>query len=52
MSPPMMRTLYFGHPSRKLSKLDEPGMPDIAGEVKTNSKAMYSWGHIYMDEQS
>ena len=25
------------HPSRKLSKLDEPDMRDTAGEVRTNS---------------
>ena len=32
------------HPSRKLSKLDEPDMRDTAGEVKTNSWAIYSCG--------
>ena len=35
---PKKQQLY-GHlpPSRKLSKLDEPDMQDIAGEVGTNS---------------
>ena len=27
----------YGHPSRKLSKLDEPEMWDTAGEVRANS---------------
>ena len=27
----------ISHPSRKLSKLDEPEMRDTAGEVETNS---------------
>ena len=36
--------------SRKLSKLDESNMWDIAGEVGTNSLAMYSCGPLHMDE--
>ena len=40
------------HPSRKLSKLDEPDMRDTAGEVRTNSKVMYSSGPHHMDKQS
>ena len=38
------------HPSWKLSKLDEPDMWDIDGEVKTNSKAMYSCGPPGIDK--
>ena len=37
------------HPSRKLSKLDEPDMRDIAGEVGTSSSVMYSCGPLNMD---
>ena len=33
------------------SKLDEPDMKDTAGEVRTNSKAIYSCGPIYTNEQ-
>ena len=39
------------HPSWKLSKLDEPDMRDIAGEVRTCSLAIYSCGPLPMDEQ-
>ena len=39
------------HPSRKLSKLDEPDMRDTAGEVGTSSWVIYSCGPIHMDEQ-
>ena len=39
------------HASRKLSKLDEEDMRDTAGEVRTNSLAIYSRGHLHMDEQ-
>ena len=39
------------HPSRKLSKLDEPDMWDTAGEVRTSSLVMYSGGPLHMDEQ-
>ena len=39
------------HPSRKLSKLDEPEMWDTAGEEGTSSKVMYSCGPLHMDEQ-
>ena len=34
-----------------LSKLDEPDMRDIAGEVGTNSYATYYCGPLHMDEQ-
>ena len=33
---PTKQQLY-GHPSRKLSKLDDPDMQDTAGEVGTSS---------------
>ena len=36
------------HPSRKLSKLDEPDMLDTAGEVETSSLGVYSYGPLYM----
>ena len=39
------------HPSRKLSKLDEPDTRYTAGEVGTSSWVMYSWGPLHMDEQ-
>ena len=39
------------HPSRKLSKLDEPDTRDTAGEVRTSSYVMYSVGPLHMDEQ-
>ena len=39
------------HPSRKLSKLDEPDMRNTVGEVGTRSKVMYSCGPLHMDEQ-
>ena len=39
------------YPSRKLSKLDEPDMRDIAGEVGTSSLVMYSYGLLHMAEQ-
>ena len=39
------------HPSRKLSKLDEPDMQDTAGEIRKNSKATYSRGPLHTDEQ-
>ena len=38
------------HPSRKLSKLDEPDTRDTA-EVGTSSWEMYSCGPLQMDEQ-
>ena len=40
------------HPSRKLSKLDEPDSRDTAGEVGTSSWVMYSRGPLNMEEQS
>ena len=40
------------HPSRKLSKLDEPDTRDTAGEVGTRSWVMYFCGTLYMHEQS
>ena len=39
------------HPSRKISKLDEPDMRDTAGEVGTNSLVTYSCGPLHIDEQ-
>ena len=39
------------HPSRKLSKLDEPDTRDTAGQVGTGSWEMYSCGPLHMDEQ-
>ena len=36
------------HPSRKLSKLDEPDMQDTAGEAGTRSSVMYSYGSPHM----
>ena len=39
------------HPSRKLSKLDEPDTRDTVREVGTNSWVMYSCGPLHMDEQ-
>ena len=39
------------HPSRKLSKLDEPDTRNTAGEIGTSSCVMYSCGSLHMDEQ-
>ena len=39
------------HPSRKLSKLDEPGMRDTAEEEGTNTWVTYSCGPLHMDKQ-
>ena len=38
-------------PIRKLSKLDEPDIQDTAGEVRTSSKVMYSYGLLNMAVQ-
>ena len=38
-------------PSRKLSKLDEPDMQDTAGEARTSSSVMYSYGPSHMAKQ-
>ena len=38
-------------PSRKLSKLDEPGTQDTARGAGTNSLMMYSYGPLHMAEQ-
>ena len=38
-------------PSRKLSKSDEQYMQDTAGEARTNSLVMYSYGPPYMAGQ-
>ena len=35
----------------KISKLDEPDMLDTAGEVRTNSLAMFSYGRLHTDEK-
>ena len=39
------------HPSRKPSKLDEPDMQDIGGEVGTGSLVMYSYWTLQMAEK-
>ena len=39
------------HPSRKLSKLDEPDTRDTAGEVRMSSWVMYSCEPLHRDEQ-
>ena len=38
-------------PSQKLFKWVEPEMWNTAGEVRTNSLAIDSWGPLHMDEQ-
>ena len=38
-------------PSRKLSKLDEPDMQDIAGEAETSSLVIYFYGPPHMAGQ-
>ena len=38
-------------PSRKLYKLDKPYMQDTAGEARTNSSVMYSYGPQHMAKQ-
>ena len=38
-------------PSRKLYKLDEPDTQDTAGEARTNSSVMYSYGPTHMAKQ-
>ena len=38
-------------PSRKLYKLDESDMQDTAGEARTNSSVMYSYGPLHMTKQ-
>ena len=38
-------------PSRKLSKLDEPDTQDTAGEARTSSPVMYSYGAPHMAKQ-
>ena len=43
--------MAISHPSRKLSKLDEPDMRDTAGEVGKSSLVMYSGGPLHMAEQ-
>ena len=44
------RYTVTNHPSRKLSKLDEPGTRDTV-DVRANSSAIYSCGPLHMDEQ-
>ena len=48
-----IRHQLYGHlpPSRKLYKIDEPDTQDIAGEARTNSSEMYSYGHPHMAKQ-
>ena len=48
-NPSSCRDTY--QPSRKWSKLDEPGIQDTAGKVGTNSYVTYSSGPLHMDEQ-
>ena len=38
-------------PSLKLSKLDEQNMWDAAGEVRTNSSVIFSYGPLHIDVQ-
>ena len=38
-------------PSRKLYKLDEPDTQDTAGEARTSSSVMYSYGRPHMAKQ-
>ena len=38
-------------PSRKLYKLDEPNTQDTAGEERTSSEVMYSYGPPHMAKQ-
>ena len=38
-------------PSRKLYKLDEPDTQDTAGEARTNSSVIYSYGPPHMAKQ-
>ena len=38
-------------PSQKLYKLDKPDMQDTAGEARTNSSVMYSYGPPHMAKQ-
>ena len=38
------------HPSRKLSKLDDPDMQDTAGEIGTSSYVMYSSRPLHIAE--
>ena len=39
-------------PSRKLSKLDEPDTQDTAGEARTSSSVIYSYGPPHMPKQN
>ena len=47
------RHQLYGHclPSRKQYKLDEPDMQDTAGEARTNSSVMYSYGPPNLPKQ-
>ena len=38
-------------PSRKLYILDDPDMQDTAGETRTNSSVMYSYGPLHIAKQ-
>ena len=48
------RHQLYGHlpPSRILYKLDEPDMQDTAGEARTSSSVMYSYGPPHMAKQN
>ena len=48
---PHLRCTVTYHPSRKLSKLDEPDIWDTAVEVGTNSWVTYFYGPLHTDEQ-
>ena len=39
------------NPSAKSSKLDEPNLPDNAGEIRTNSQTMYICGPLHTNEK-
>ena len=39
-------------PSRKLYRLDSPDSPDTAGEARTSSEVMYSYGPPHMTKQN
>ena len=43
--------MYVCLPSRKLYKLDEPDTQDTAGEARTISSVMYSYGDPHMAKQ-
>ena len=48
---PTRHQLYSHLQSRKLYKLDEPDTQDTAGEARTSSSVMYSYGPLHMAKQ-